>query len=216
MTTAFDVRDLKFDERGIIPTVVQDADTGEVLMLAYMNRESLEKTVTSGETWFWSRGRQMLWHKGESSGNTQRVRSILVDCDADTLLVRVEQKGNACHTGERTCFFTTAFGGVEASASLAEVLGSLSRRIAERKRDMPEGSYTTKLFREGTDRILKKVGEEAGEIIIAAKNHHKGEIAWEIADLLYHLLVLMEQEEVPLNKIAEELERRAVKGAKKH
>jgi phosphoribosyl-AMP cyclohydrolase / phosphoribosyl-ATP pyrophosphohydrolase len=215
MKEAIDAQTLKFDEQGLIPAVVQDAESGHVLMVAFMNRQSLEKTVTSGETWFWSRSRQALWHKGETSGNVQKVKKIDADCDGDALLVRVEQVGNACHTGERSCFFRRVTGGEEPAGSLAEVLLSLSRRIAERKRDMPEGSYTTKLFREGTDRILKKVGEEAGEIIIAAKNHHPGEIAWEVADLLYHLLVMMEQEGVPLVKVTEELERRALKGAKR-
>jgi phosphoribosyl-AMP cyclohydrolase / phosphoribosyl-ATP pyrophosphohydrolase len=215
MKKDFDARELKFDERGLIPAIVQEAQTGEVLMLAYMNRESLEKTVTSGQTYFWSRSRNILWHKGETSGNTQTVRSITVDCDNDALLVRVDQKGVACHTGEHSCFYRTAFGGETPSASLVEVLSSLSRRIHQRKEEMPDGSYTTKLFKEGTDRILKKVGEEAGEIIIAAKNHNAGEIAWEVADLLYHLLVMMEQEGVPLSKVSEELERRAIKGAKK-
>jgi phosphoribosyl-ATP pyrophosphohydrolase/phosphoribosyl-AMP cyclohydrolase len=210
MIEKVDIRELKFDTRGIIPAVVQDVQTGSVLTVAYMNRESLEKTLLSGETYFWSRSREAIWHKGSTSGNTQTVKSITADCDRDALLVRVEQKGVACHTGEYSCFHNLLTGSEE-SEGFVEVLGILARRIAERKREMPEGSYTTKLFREGGDRILKKIGEEAGEIIIAAKNHSRSEIAWEVADLLYHLLVLLEHEQVPVGDIGAELGRRARK-----
>lgn len=205
------VEALNFDANGLIPAVVQDVQTGAVLMLAHMNRESLEKTAVTGETHFWSRSRNSLWHKGGTSGNTQVVRSIVADCDGDALLVRVEQKGVACHTGEYSCFHRALVGGGEAGGGFAEVLGALAGRIAERRREMPEGSYTSKLFREGLDRILKKVGEEAGEIIIAAKNHNRAEIAWEVADLLYHLLVMLEHEQVPVGEIGAELGRRARK-----
>jgi phosphoribosyl-ATP pyrophosphohydrolase/phosphoribosyl-AMP cyclohydrolase len=180
-------------------------------MVAYMNLDSLRKTVVTGETHFWSRSRRELWHKGETSGNTQAVRKISVDCDGDALLVQVEQQGNACHTGKYSCFFTTPFGAYENTASFSEIVGSLVRRIHDRKVELPEKSYTTHLFQSGIDKILKKVGEEAGEIIIAAKNHNKGEIAWEVSDLIYHLLVMLEQESVSLSDIAAELSKRAVK-----
>jgi phosphoribosyl-ATP pyrophosphohydrolase/phosphoribosyl-AMP cyclohydrolase len=208
--TAMDLDQLRFDEQGLIPAVIQDARTGSLLMLAYMNRESLRLTLEKGETHYWSRRRQTLWHKGETSGNIQRVRSIMVDCDADALLVRVEQTGVACHTGEYSCFFTPLAGTGGPVRSLGEVLGSLEAVIQQRGREKPEESYTAQLLQAGTDRILKKVGEEAGEVIIAAKNHKKDEIAWEVADLLYHTLVLLEQEAVPTADVAAELERRSV------
>lgn len=203
--------EVKFDRDGLVPAVIQDATSGEVLMVAYMNRESLAKTVETGETHFWSRSRQELWRKGATSGHTQSVRRISVDCDGDALLVLVDQVGAACHTGNRSCFFRDLSGaeGVEdAEVGFAEVIGELARVIHDRKEKMPEGSYTTTLFATGVDRILKKVGEEAGEVIIAAKNHSRGEIAWEVSDLLYHLLVLLEQEGVGLGEVAKELSKR--------
>jgi phosphoribosyl-ATP pyrophosphohydrolase/phosphoribosyl-AMP cyclohydrolase len=202
---------LRFDEQGLVPAIVQDAQTGAVLMLAYMNRESIRRTMETGETHFWSRRRQSLWHKGETSGNVQKVSAIRVDCDSDALLVTVEQKGNACHTGEYSCFFTTFGGGTKPAAQLGETLGKLARVIRQRALERPEGSYTVKLLQEGTDRILKKIGEEAGEVLIAAKNHRKEEISWEVADLLYHTLVLLESESVPLADVAAELEGRSGK-----
>jgi phosphoribosyl-ATP pyrophosphohydrolase/phosphoribosyl-AMP cyclohydrolase len=208
-TSAFN--ELRFDEHGLIPAVVQDLDSGTVLMVGYMNLESLEKTITTGETHFWSRSRQSLWHKGETSGNTQKVRKISVDCDGDALLVQVEQKGNACHTGEYSCFFNTPFGDYVKERSFSDVMGRLARRIRQRKLELPPDSYTTHLFQSGTDKILKKIGEEAGEIIIAAKNHNHDEISWEVADLIYHLLVMLEAETVTLSDIAAELDRRARK-----
>jgi phosphoribosyl-ATP pyrophosphohydrolase/phosphoribosyl-AMP cyclohydrolase len=202
---------LRYDERGLIPAVIQDGDTGGVLMLAYMNRESLARTLQTGQTHFWSRSRNELWHKGGTSGNIQEVRSVKYDCDADALLVTVKQHGKACHTGEHSCFFNRVGGTAEPSASLGEVLGSLAGVIRRRKDELPEGSYTAQLLKGGTDRILKKVGEESGEVIIAAKNHSKNEITWETADLLYHLLVLLEQEGVTLGEVAAELDRRSKK-----
>jgi len=202
---------LRFDDRELIPAIVQDARTGSVLMLAYMNRESMRKTLETGETHFWSRRRGEIWHKGETSGNFQRVESIGVDCDADALLVRVEQKGVACHTGEYSCFFSALEGTAQPVQSLGEVLGALSKVIRQRSLEKPEGSYTAKLLQSGTDRILKKIGEEAGEVIIAAKNHKKEEIAWEVADLLYHTLVLLEQEGVLSSEVAAQLESRSGK-----
>ena len=203
--------EVKFDRDGLVPAVVQDASSGEVLMVAYMNKESLAKTMETGQTHFWSRSRKELWRKGETSGHTQAVKSIAVDCDGDSLLVRAEQTGVACHTGNRSCFFRELKQSSEPVEGFAQVIGDLSRVIHDRKENMPEGSYTTKLFGSGVDRILKKVGEEAGEVIIAAKNHNKAEIAWEVSDLLYHLLVLLEQEGVKLEEVARELQNRSQK-----
>jgi phosphoribosyl-AMP cyclohydrolase / phosphoribosyl-ATP pyrophosphohydrolase len=211
-----DIQEVKFDREGLVPAVVQDATSGEVLMMAYMNRESLSKTIETGQTHFWSRSRQELWRKGETSGHTQALKSIAVDCDGDTLLVRVGQTGVACHTGNRSCFFREMKQSSESVAGFAQVVGELSRVIHDRKEKMPEGSYTTKLFSSGVDRILKKVGEEAGEVIIAAKNHNQGEIAWEVSDLFYHLLVLLEQEGVGLEEVARELENRSQKRKKEN
>lgn len=205
---------VRFDERGLVPAVVQDALSGEVLMLAYMNRESLERTIATGETHFWSRSRNELWHKGATSGHTQKVTGMSLDCDGDTILVRVLQTGAACHTGAYSCFFgTMPFpGDPRHEQALGEVLGAVARVIHQRNVDRPEGSYTTKLLEGGLDRILKKVGEESGEVIIAAKNHAPVEITWEVADLLYHLLVMMEVEGVSLADIAAKLgERRGGK-----
>ncbi|MBK7257562.1 MAG: bifunctional phosphoribosyl-AMP cyclohydrolase/phosphoribosyl-ATP diphosphatase HisIE [Ignavibacteriae bacterium] len=205
---------VRFDERGLVPAVVQDALSGEVLMLAYMNRESLDKTIATGETHFWSRSRGELWHKGATSGHTQKVTGMSLDCDGDTILVRVLQTGAACHTGAYSCFFEKFRPEAEGTHefALGEVLGAVARVIHQRNIDRPEGSYTTKLLEGGLDRILKKVGEESGEVIIAAKNHAPVEITWEVADLLYHLLVMMEVEGVSLADIAGKLgERRGGK-----
>jgi phosphoribosyl-ATP pyrophosphohydrolase/phosphoribosyl-AMP cyclohydrolase len=200
--------DVHFDENGLLPAIVQDALTGEVLMLAYMNEESLVKTLDTGETYFWSRSRSELWHKGATSGHVQRVIRIAVDCDGDALLVQVEQEGAACHTGHRSCFYTEATRQPGSTLPLSDTLGRMMRVIHSRFVEMPESSYTTTLFRGGTDRILKKIGEEAGEVIIATKNHKTDEIAWEVSDLVYHLLVLLENEGVPFSAITAELEKR--------
>jgi phosphoribosyl-AMP cyclohydrolase / phosphoribosyl-ATP pyrophosphohydrolase len=205
---------VRFDERGLVPAVVQDALSGEVLMLAYMNRESLAKTIETGETHFWSRSRNELWHKGATSGHLQKVVALSVDCDGDALLVRVLQSGVACHTGAYSCFFDRIHpeGVGDPGRTLGEVLGAVARVIHQRNLERPEGSYTTKLLAGGLDRVLKKVGEESGEVIIAAKNHAPTEITWEVADLLYHLLVMMEMEGVTLADIAGKLgERRGGK-----
>jgi phosphoribosyl-ATP pyrophosphohydrolase/phosphoribosyl-AMP cyclohydrolase len=212
--TAATIDGLRFDENGLIPAVVQDAETGSVLTVAYMNRESLKLTMETGETHFWSRRRRELWHKGGTSGHIQKVRSLSVDCDSDALLVRVEQTGVACHTGEYSCFFTPLEGSGEAQQGLGEILGTLARVIRDRATTKPEGSYTAKLLSSGIDRILKKIGEEAGEVIIASKNHKKEEIAWEVADLLYHTLVLLQHEGVSSAEVAKELERRGSGGGK--
>ena len=187
---------LKFDQAGLIPAIVQDLHTGRVLMLAYMNEESLNKTLASGETWFYSRSRQELWHKGASSGHTQTVKRIDYDCDGDALLVYVEQKGGACHTGATGCFYRTLTG--EAVAVGQQFLPELEQIIAERKFNRPPGSYVSKLLNGGLDRILKKVAEEAGEVIIAAKNADREELIYECGDLLFHLLVLLAAQDVSL------------------
>jgi phosphoribosyl-ATP pyrophosphohydrolase/phosphoribosyl-AMP cyclohydrolase len=190
---------IRFGEDGLIPAVVQDAGTGRVLMLAWMNAESLERTRVTGETWFWSRSRRALWHKGEKSGNTQRVCSLTADCDGDTLLVKVDPKGPACHTGAVDCF------GAEDDARLGSALDRLAGIIHQRAVDKPEGSYTVTLLLQGLDRVLRKIGEEAGEVIIAGKNGDSGEIVREAADLLYHLLVLLEERGIPGSSVGAEL-----------
>jgi phosphoribosyl-ATP pyrophosphohydrolase/phosphoribosyl-AMP cyclohydrolase len=209
VSTTVDPEKLVFDSSGLIPAVVQDAASGEVLMLAYMNRESLMRTLETGETHFWSRSRKQLWHKGETSGNVQRVVSVSEDCDRDTLLLRVEQAGVACHTGTYTCFEGR---GGDSVPALGEVLGNMARLIRARHRDLPAGSYTAKLLSENEDKALKKIAEEAGEVIIAAKNHNRGEISWEAADLLYHLLVVLEREGVTLSDVAAVLQKRRASG----
>ncbi|CAM3143605.1 bifunctional phosphoribosyl-AMP cyclohydrolase/phosphoribosyl-ATP diphosphatase HisIE [Filibacter tadaridae] len=193
-----DINAISFDSNGLIPAIVQDARTGEVLMLAYMNREALQMTIEEQETWFYSRSRQGLWHKGETSGNRQRVKRLALDCDQDTLLVQVEPMGPACHTGEQNCFFNTVF---EGKASIREVIYEVADEIKERRVNPVEGSYTTYLYREGIDKILKKVGEEATEVLIGAKNNDKEELANELADLTYHTLVLMELMEVTIDDV---------------
>jgi phosphoribosyl-AMP cyclohydrolase / phosphoribosyl-ATP pyrophosphohydrolase len=200
---------IRFDEKGLVPAIVQDADTKEVLTLAYMNQESLTKTLETGETWFYSRSRQELWHKGATSGNTQSVVSVKYDCDQDAVLVLVQPKGPACHTGAVSCFSEGVVSERETS-SLADyqILQSLEQLIIAREKERPEGAYTTYLFEKGVDKILKKVGEEASEVIIAAKNRDKEELKWEAADLLYHLQVLLVEQELPLKEVLKTLEER--------
>ena len=198
--------DVRFDERGLVPAIVQDARTREVLTLAYMNEESLRRTLTEGETWFWSRSRSELWHKGATSGNTQRVVEVRLDCDSDALVVLVEPRGPACHTGTVSCFRRGEVG--EDAARIGDVLEELYGVIAGRRREMPEGSYTTYLFEKGLNKILKKVGEEAAETIIAAKDEDRGALAAETADLVYHLVVLLVERGLTLETLAGELARR--------
>jgi phosphoribosyl-ATP pyrophosphohydrolase/phosphoribosyl-AMP cyclohydrolase len=202
---------LTFDEQGLIPAVVQDHRTGEVLMLAYMNAESLERTIAAGETHFWSRSRNRLWRKGETSGNTQAVAEIRFDCDADALLVRVRQNGVACHTGERSCFHRTLVepGSPEPAGRVGpEILDELFAVIQDRRENPPPNSYTAELFSAGVERVLKKVGEEAAEVIIAAMGGARDEIVYESADLLYHLLVLLAAHGIEPEAMYEELLRR--------
>ena len=204
--------DVKFDKDDLVPCVVQDSETLRVLMLAYMNSESLQRTLATNETWFWSRARGELWHKGETSGNKQRVVDVLLDCDSDAVLVRVKPEGPACHTGKTSCFHQVIQGQevarFESSNNLGEVLRALYTLIEGRKRDRPEGSYTAYLFNEGLDKILKKVGEESSETLIAAKNPDKSALSRECCDLLYHLLVLLVERGVTLDELQEELVRR--------
>lgn len=195
---------LKFDAAGLIPAIVQDVHTGRVLMLAYMNEESLQRTKETGMTWFYSRSRGELWHKGATSGHIQAVQRIDCDCDGDTLLIQVEQTGCACHTGAASCFYTT-LAGEAAELPADNFLPELERIIAGRKAEMPEGSYVAKLFEKGLDRILKKIGEEAGEVIIAAKNEDRGELIYETGDLIFHLMVLLAEKDVALAEVLAEL-----------
>lgn len=250
------IGDIRWDERGLVPAIVQDDISKEVLMLAYMNEASLRKSLETGETWFWSRSRGELWHKGATSGHTQRIVSIRYDCDGDALLVRVRQNGPACHTGTYSCFSReapvggrpadapaaegapagttpdaagtpiagepaatgdpasaggTSCGGTAPSAMPPDRFGPLNRleaTIARRHAERPEGTYTTYLFAKGLDKILKKVGEETAEVIIAAKNRDNAELRCETADLLYHLMVLLRERELPLDDVLAELDRR--------
>ena len=212
---------LKFDDHGLIPAIVQDAATGRVLTLAYMNRETVKLSLKERQTWFWSRSRQKMWHKGETSGNTQQILRADADCDGDALLVTVQPQGPACHTGKESCFFNDvfatefrpSFGPLGESRFLA-TLERLVEVIKARKVEMPEGSYTTYLFSKGLDKILKKIGEESAETIIAAKNQSKSELTLESADLLYHLLVLFVNEGLELESVLAELEKRAQKKKK--
>jgi phosphoribosyl-AMP cyclohydrolase / phosphoribosyl-ATP pyrophosphohydrolase len=210
---------IRFDENGLVPAIVQDASTKEVLTLAYMNRESLHLSVETKETWFYSRSRQELWHKGETSGNIQRIIDMKYDCDGDALVVLVEPAGPACHNGTTSCFVESVFGEEEVSNekvhplisnSLADyqILYDLEQLIRERQMERPQGAYTTYLFEKGIDKILKKVGEEAAEVIIAAKNRDQEELKWETADLLYHLFVLLQEQQLPFNEVLSVLNKR--------
>ncbi|WP_338833148.1 Histidine biosynthesis bifunctional protein HisIE [Moorella humiferrea] len=233
--------ELRFNEDGLIPAVIQDVKSGQVLMLAYMNREALARTLATGETWFYSRSRRELWHKGATSGHRQYIVKADYDCDADALLFQVRQVGVACHEGEFSCFHNplplqvsrpgsnrqvakgqseggqTDGGSVEqgreeasgpASADLGTILAEVFRVIKERQATRPEGSYTSYLFDHGQDKILKKVGEEAAETIIASKNDSRGEILYELADLYYHTLVLLAYHDLSPEQLAAELAKR--------
>lgn len=198
------IDELTFSKEGLIPAIVQDAFSKEVLTLAYMNKESLEKTIDTKQTWFYSRSRQELWHKGETSGNIQHVIDIRQDCDSDALVVLVDPKGPACHTGSYSCFSPQKEAGSMQAVS-SEILKELEQVIAKRFAERPEGAYTTYLFNEGIDKICKKVGEEAAEVIIASKNRDKDELKWESADLLYHLLVLLREQGLPFSEVLDTL-----------
>lgn len=202
-----DVSTLKFDERGLIPAIVSDAASGKVLTLAYMNKESLAISMEKGLTCFWSRSRGELWLKGETSGNYQHIVDITADCDQDALLVRVKADGPACHTGEESCFHCPVYEGDEAEPFSVQALSSM---LKGRKDAPQEGSYTSYLFEKGVDKILKKVGEECTEVIIAAKGNDRTETIYEIADLAYHTLVLMTQMGITPEELSAELGARHV------
>ena len=199
--------ELKFDEKGLIPAIVQDHYTKEVLTLAYMNRESLAITIDERRTCFWSRSRQELWRKGDTSGNVQHVVSITADCDGDALVVEVVKDGPACHTGSESCFFNQLYLSPELKQFSYE---GLYRLIEGRKTSPKEGSYTTYLFEKGKEKILKKVGEECTEVIIAGEKEDKAETVYEISDLAYHVLVLMVQAGITVEDVTRELEKRHV------
>ena len=199
--------ELKFDEKGLIPAIVQDHYTKEVLTLAYMNAESLAITIDERRTCFWSRSRQELWRKGDTSGNVQHVVSITADCDGDALVVEVVKDGPACHTGSESCFFNEIYLSDELKQFSYEGLYHL---IEGRKTSPKEGSYTTYLFEKGLDKILKKVGEECTEVIIGGRKEDKEETVYEIADLCYHVMVLMVQMGITVEDITRELEKRHV------
>ncbi|MBE6800372.1 MAG: bifunctional phosphoribosyl-AMP cyclohydrolase/phosphoribosyl-ATP diphosphatase HisIE [Ruminococcaceae bacterium] len=204
----FDIEKLKFDEKGLIPAIVVDDETNQVLTLAYMNKESLGISLEKKKTCFWSRSRQELWLKGETSGNYQHIVSITADCDMDALKVRVKKDGPACHTGEESCFFNTVFENEEIAPAFS--VQSLVETIEGRKLNPKEGSYTTYLFEKGIDKILKKVGEECTEVIIAGKADDKAETIYEISDLMYHVLVLMIEMGISVEDIMNELKSRHV------
>ncbi|MDD6763020.1 MAG: bifunctional phosphoribosyl-AMP cyclohydrolase/phosphoribosyl-ATP diphosphatase HisIE [Clostridiales bacterium] len=207
------LNELKFDEKGLIPAVVQDVTTKEVLMVAYMNAEALELTLKTGKATFWSRSRQEIWVKGETSGNIMHVKGIKVDCDGDCLIVLARPDGPACHTGSRSCFFRRIDGDKLAEdtgvCGTSDILMREFATITDRKNNPEDGSYTNYLFNKGEDKILKKVGEEAAEVVIAGKNRDKDEIKYETADLLYHLAVMLADNDMTWDDIFEEMERRA-------
>lgn len=203
----FDINTLKFDEKGLIPAVVVDALSKKVLTVAYMNRESLEISMKEGKTCFWSRSRQELWRKGETSGNFQHIVSITADCDRDALTVEVLKDDPACHLGTESCFNETVY---QSEENHGFSIDGLMEQLEGRKADKPEGSYTTYLFEKGLDKILKKVGEESTEVIIAAKAEDKKETIYEIADLAYHVLVLMVEAGISLEDVRKELASRHI------
>lgn len=203
----FDLNTLKFDEKGLIPTIVVDALSKKILTVAYMNRESLEISIKEGKTCFWSRSRQELWRKGETSGNFQHIVSITADCDRDALTVEVLKDGPACHLGTESCFNETVY---QSEENHGFSIDGLMELLEGRKAEKPEGSYTTYLFEKGLDKILKKVGEESTEVIIAAKAEDKKETIYEIADLAYHVLVLMVEAGISLEDVRKELASRHI------
>ncbi|MGI2329383.1 bifunctional phosphoribosyl-AMP cyclohydrolase/phosphoribosyl-ATP diphosphatase HisIE [Planococcus sp. YIM B11945] len=206
--------EIKFDQEGLVPVIIQNAETKEVLTLAYANEEAVQKTMDTNETWLYSRSRSELWNKGATSGNTQQVTAVRLDCDGDSLIYEVIPNGPACHTGETSCFHNTLQG--TPNESKVDMFTELTELIRNREENMPEGAYTTYLFTEGVDKICKKVGEEAAEVIIAAKNRDPKELSMETADLFYHVLVLLQEQKVSLNDVIDVLkERHATKTTSK-
>lgn len=203
-----DISVIKFDDKGLVPAIAQDYQTGEVLMMAYMNKEALEKTLSTGRAHYFSRSRNKLWLKGETSGNFQEVQTVYYDCDEDTILLNVNQVGVACHTGERSCFFRRLDKGTPESPGLNE-LSELFKTIEQRKKASPEKSYVSSLYAKGLDKILDKVKEESAELVEAAKSGKKEEIIHEMADLWFHTLVLLGQKDISLQDILNELKRRS-------
>jgi len=197
---------IKFDEKGLVPAIAQDINTKEVLMLAYMNKESLKKTLETGKATYYSRSRSELWQKGETSGHIQNIKGIYYDCDADTILLKVEQVGVACHTGSYSCFFNPII--EEEKVAGAEILQEVYNVVLDRQENPKEGSYTNYLLEKGIDKILKKVGEETAEVIIASKNEGNDELRYEASDLLYHLMVLFVNKQLKLQDVYEELQKR--------
>ena len=213
--SALDLAHIRWDGDGLVPGIIQDARTGEVRMLGYLSAESLGLTVETGQVHFFSRSRQRIWKKGETSGNVLELVSVTPDCDGDTLLIQIIPHGPTCHTGAESCFYAAplAVGDAEAAPS-ARVLDEVAAIVAERKRELPEGAYTTYLFSEGVDKIAKKIGEEAAEVIVAAKNEAADELTREAADLIYHLLVMLAACDVPVERVYAELAgRRGLKPA---
>jgi phosphoribosyl-ATP pyrophosphohydrolase/phosphoribosyl-AMP cyclohydrolase len=204
--TAVPLDQIRYTDQGLVPAIVQDHLDGTVLMMAWMNRESLQKTLATGDTWFWSRSRQELWHKGATSGHLQKVQSIRYDCDSDALLVTVEQQGDiACHTGERSCFHQIDG---EIVPPPADTLSQVYGVIRDRQAHPQEGSYTNKLLAGGDNKILKKIGEESAEVVMACKDDNADEIAGEVADLLYHTLVAMAHHNVDVKAVYRKLQSR--------
>ncbi|MTI68397.1 MAG: bifunctional phosphoribosyl-AMP cyclohydrolase/phosphoribosyl-ATP diphosphatase HisIE [Firmicutes bacterium] len=205
------INDIKFDSKGLIPAIIQDINTKKVLMLGYMNKESIKKTIETKRTWFFSRSRNKLWNKGETSKNYQEVKNMYYDCDGDTLLVEVDQKGVACHTGKYSCFYNNILKSYNEIKGVENILDKLYETVKERKVNPKKDSYTNYLFDEGLDKILKKVGEEASEVIIGAKNNSKEETIYEMSDLIYHLFVLMVEMDIDIDEIKKELFNRYTK-----
>ncbi|WP_445632934.1 bifunctional phosphoribosyl-AMP cyclohydrolase/phosphoribosyl-ATP diphosphatase HisIE [Nostoc sp. DSM 114161] len=203
---AIPLEEIRYDERGLVPTIVQDYLDGTVLMMAWMNQESLQKTLETQETWFWSRSRQEFWHKGATSGHIQKVQSIRYDCDSDALLIGVEQVGDiACHTGERSCFHQIEG---KIAPPPGDTLSQLFQVICDRRDNPTESSYTCKLFAGGDNKILKKIGEESAEVVMAFKDDEPDAIAGEVADLLYHTLVALAHHQVDLKSVYRKLQER--------
>jgi len=215
---------LKFDEKGLVPVIAVDFYNNQVLMLAYANREAIEKTLETGYAHYYSRSRKKLWKKGETSGNLQKIKQILFDCDEDAVIYKVEQIGAACHTNHRSCFYREFYRGnireieptvgdfkgiIYKPKESDDILNQLYKLLKQRKKELPENSYTAKLFKGGVDRIAKKIGEEASEVIIALKNNSQSQIVYEAADLIFHLLVALADNEIPPEAVLKELKRRS-------